>query len=238
MPSANGIAVLVLLKLGRTTGEESYIQAGRRALESLSGLMWQFPRSSGTLVLAAAMNLEAAATANTPALAVSTAPDVRHAQGPVDIELFASRVNVKPGQTFHVAVALEIAKGWHLYGPNPEVGFLVPSSVSLKSNVAVAAGDPVMPKSRTIKDPVLHETVEIYEGRIWFMVPLTVGKDVGAGSTTLEWEVRTQACDDRQCLAPQTTTLRLPIQIAPETPAAGIRHPWVFDLLSVNLQKE
>ena len=235
VPSANGIAVLVLLKLGRTTGEESYIQAGRRAIESLSGLMWQSPRNSGTLILATAMNLEAAAAANAPAPAGDPAdPDVRHAQSQVSIELFASRLNVKPGQTFNVAVALEIAKGWHLYGPNPKVGFLVPSTVSLKSNAAVTAGEPVMPKTRTLEDLVLHETVEIYKGRIWFMIPLTVGKDVGAGETTLEWEVRTQACDDRQCLAPQTTTLRLPIQIDPQTPAAGMRHQSVFDLLRIN----
>ncbi|KKN64134.1 hypothetical protein LCGC14_0494750 [marine sediment metagenome] len=230
-PSGNGVAVLVLLRLGRLTGQDKYVQAARRALASLSGVMWRSPRGAESLLLAAAVDLESAAEvieASGPADS-----DARQVLGPVTVDLFASRLQVRAGQTFYVAVVLEIADGWHIYGPNPGVDFVVPTTISLVPNAAVTAGDIVLPASRPLADPVLGETVEIYEGQIQLLIPLTVNPDAASGPATLQLHLVTQACDEAQCLAPQTATLQLTLDIDPDAPRELTRYPSIFDSLGV-----
>jgi len=229
-PSANGVAALALMRLGRITGRDECTRAARRTLASMSGLMWQSPGSAETLILAAAIHLEAAKSSAAP---VSAEPDVRSGEPPLTAELFASHLTVRPGQAFHVAVALDIAEGWHVYGANPDVELLIPTTVTLKPNPAFAAGKIVMPKARTVDDPVLGEPVAIHEGRIRLLVPLTAAKDAAAGPAKLQWQIRAQTCDDKRCLEARTLEPTLTVTIDPAAGAAKARHPKVFAPLGV-----
>ena len=76
-------------------------------------------------------------------------------------------------------------------------------------------------------DPILKQELNTYTGRIRFRVPVTVSADADTGSAALTLTVKTQACDDSRCLPPQTTTLRVPLQIDPEA-SRETRHPAVF----------
>jgi peroxiredoxin len=57
---------------------------------------------------------------------------------------------------------------------------------------------------------------------------VTVGADAPTDATMLTLNVKTQACDDSRCLPPQTTTLRIALQIDPDAPKEA-RHPAVFE---------
>ncbi|MCH8006725.1 MAG: hypothetical protein IH888_10930, partial [Planctomycetes bacterium] len=244
VPSGNGVAARVLLRLGRITGEPDYTDAAERTLESLSGLMWQSPGGADSLILATAISLEptgsgkvvppATSPATQSAPVAEMSPDAREFEAPVAVEGFLSHRTVKPGQSFHVAVALDIDEGWHLYAENPKIDFLVPSTVSLRRNNLVVAGEIVAPQPHRMRDPILKETLNTYTGRIWYLVPLTVSRDAGAGATTLEFDVRTQACDDSRCLLPRTNTLRLPVVIDPDAPAGDLQHRKIFESLDVS----
>jgi len=58
VPSPNGVAAIVLLRLGEVTGEDRYGDAARRTLEALSGLTARGERQAEDLVLATALLLE------------------------------------------------------------------------------------------------------------------------------------------------------------------------------------
>ena len=244
VPSSNGVAAQVLLRLGRITGKPQYTQAADRTLKSLSGMMWQSPRGADSLILATAISLEpsgsdkvvsaTASPATQSAPAAASPPDVREVEAPVTVEGFISHLTVAPGQRFHVAVALDIEEGWHLYADNPGIEFLVPSTVSLRYNDLVTAGEIVAPEPHRMKDPILKQMLNTYTGRIWYLVPLTVSKDAAAGAITLELDVRTQPCDDSRCLLPRTNTLRLPVLIDPDAGAGDLRHETIFESLEVH----
>jgi uncharacterized protein YyaL (SSP411 family) len=221
LPSGNGVAALALLRLGKLTGEEKYTQAARKTLESLADLMARTPGASDTLILATATLLD-----ETTPIVVSNA-DVRDEEAPVTAELYASRLSVQPGQSFDIAVKLAIDKGWHLYGPNPGVKFVLPTTLSLAENSTASLGDFKYPPGEKRDDPVLKESVAVYEGEVWLRVPATIAKDAEVGKVVLEFKLRTQACDEKQCLQPRTATLKLPIEIVAES-KEELRHPEVF----------
>jgi len=243
MPSPNGAAVGVLLRLGRLTGEARYTQAGLSTLDSLSSLMWQYPLAAETLILAAAVSLESPVPAETatapsaardrPAPPDAHKPDARAVQHPVTAELYASRLTAKPEQTFHLAVALDIAEGWHLYAPSSAASYVVPTTISVKAADWLKPGAVTLPKSRRAEDPVLHARLDVYEGRVWLVVPLTVSKDSPDGQADLEVEVNFQACNDNQCLAPQTVTLQVQVAVTRGESTGDLRHSSIFRQLSV-----
>jgi uncharacterized protein len=58
IPSGNGVAAEVLLRLWKITGSVKYRQSADRTLAAFSGLMWQMPQAAESLIQAAALSLE------------------------------------------------------------------------------------------------------------------------------------------------------------------------------------
>jgi len=58
LPSHNGVAVELLLRLSEAAEQPRYLDAARRTLEGLSGLLWQQTEQADALVLAAGMVLD------------------------------------------------------------------------------------------------------------------------------------------------------------------------------------
>ena len=243
VPTANGVAAEVMLELGRLTDQPRYADAGVGTLKSLSGVMAQSPRAVEALVYDAAMhlnpieeeNLQPATEsakqpdASDPQVSGDTEPDAVHENAPVTARVYSSRTHIRPGQTFHVAVAIDVQEGWHLYGPNPDVDFVKPTTVSMKPQASFEAGGMDVPEGRTKKDPVLDEKLTTYEGRVWFRLPVTVSEDAETGETKLVLELNTQACDARRCLPPRTASIAVPVTIDPGAdPEGPPRHPHVF----------
>jgi uncharacterized protein YyaL (SSP411 family) len=221
LPSANGIAAMALLRLGKLTGDQKYTSSAEGTLNSLADLMARSPGASETLILATAALLD-----EMPPPVASNA-DVRNEEAPVTAELYASRLSLQPGESLEIALKLTIAEGWHLYGPNPGVKFVLPTTLALAENASAAHGEIKYPPGEKKDDPVLKESVAIYTGEVWLRVPVSIAKDATLGPTTLQFKLRTQACDETKCLQPRTTTLSLPIEIV-ETSTEELRHREVF----------
>jgi len=205
--------------------------------------MAQSPRVVEVLIYGAATHLnpiEQEATQSTtvtgeqsdagdPQASNAAEPDAMHENAPVTASAYRSRAAVRPGQTFHVAVAIDIQEGWHLYGPNPEIDFVKTTTVSLKPQTPFEVGDIDVPEGHTKKDPVLKEELTTYAGRIWFRLPVTVSEDAETGETQLVLELNTQACDARRCLPPRTARVSVPLTIDPNADAdPPSRRPEVF----------
>ena len=243
-PTPNGTAARVLLALGRITDTPEYTKAAERTLDALSGAMWQSSTSVDALLLAAAHKLAPADPVETPdpsrtgsadrgdgtekqtsstasasgsggKTPVSGEPDAQKPGSPVGIRVFGPEGELAPGTDATIRVALDIDEGWHLYGKNPKLDFLVPSTVTVKgAPERIVVGAVKRPEPKRKKDPVLEKTVNTYTGTIWFEVPISVKEEAAAGEREVAVEVRTQACDDSRCLPPTTRTLRLQLRVA------------------------
>jgi uncharacterized protein YyaL (SSP411 family) len=227
IPAANGIATLVLLELNRLTGKKEYLQSAQRTLETLTGLMWQSPRSLDSGIHAAAVYLEYKKSEQLQIMETTNA-DITEKLGPVTAHLFSSQQNVRPGQTLYLALALDIAEGWHLYGPNPEADFLIPTTVSVFADDAITVGSITEPVPQKKLDLALKQVLATYEGRIWFFVPVTIKQTTKDGETTLRIRIKTQACDQNRCLSPRADEIEVALNIASNAPEGVLRHPEVF----------
>ncbi len=244
IPSGNGVAAEVLLRLARISGQPDYREQAEHTLEAFSDLMWRQPSATESLLLATAISLQTDEPGPVED-SISTPPtqssaggasdvDSRHEEGPITAQVFASRQFVKPGQTFHVAIVLDIGPGWHLYGPNPDTKFVNPTTVALGPHPALRAGDLVAPKGQRAQDPVLGQTLETYEGRIAFLLPVTLADDAAFGPIRLEIDVHAQACDDHRCLSPTTTKLWLPLVVQGDTSGSDRLHGEIFRPLGID----
>jgi uncharacterized protein YyaL (SSP411 family) len=236
-PTPNGTAARVLLRLGRMTDTPKYTKAANETLTSLSGIMWQAPQSVDALLLAASVKLapgepvdipdspkatkvsadgkDTAETAadNSGQPPVTGEADVTKAGSPVGIRVFGPDKPVAPGEQATVYVALDIDEGWHLYGKNPKIDFLVPTHVTLSSeSEELAVGQVKRPEPTRKKDPVLEKTVNTYSGTIWFEIPITLTDEQTQSPLNLTVDARIQACDERRCLPPRTESLEFSIE--------------------------
>ena len=73
------------------------------------------------------------------------------------------------------------------------------------------------------------EDVRILEGVAEYELNVTIDKDATDGTVELKFEVQTQACDDRSCLQPHKSVLRLPIAFDHKATGHGNDHSEIFD---------
>ena len=227
VPSANGVAVSVLLELGRITKSEKYLLSAERAIASLAGLMRANPRAMDSGIHAVAVAIKLRAGRRLQAVDGKGA-DAAKKLGPVTALLFASALVVKPGDSLQLALALDVDEGWHLYGPNPTADFLLPTHVDLLPNRAFTLGKIQIPAPRKKLDSILNQVLATYEGRIWYFIPLSVDKNAEDGETTLILRIKTQACDKNRCLAPRTDDIEIKVSVAKGRTQASPRHTAVF----------
>jgi len=242
VPNANGVAAEFFLELTRLTGNPAYERVARLALEALAPQMAVQPFSSESLLIAASRLLqrdqaagasaepapeeasgtgsgqEAAAPETTreagdPAAPTSGEAALTRRLDPLTLEVHVADPEVAPGETFEVTVAIAIDEGWHLYGRNPEIDFLVATDVSMAGDPAIEVGEVARPEPHRMIDPILEKELNTYTGRIAFRVPVTLKRDLDRDAIALELTVKTQACEDDRCLPPETTTLRLPLAV-------------------------
>ncbi len=236
VPSANGVAVLALLELNRITGSKGYAQAAERTIETLTGIMWRSPRSLNSGIYAAAVALEHKETKRLQDAEGGSA-DVSKKLGPVTARLFSSRLTVKPGDTLQLALALDVGEGWHLYGPNPDAAFLIPTSVNITPTAAFSVGNVKTPEPRKKLDSILKQVLATYEGRIWYFIPVTVRKNAPIGEAKLTMQVKTQACDQSRCLPPRTDEIEITLNVTSASTLGAPRHPAVFKDVSSAVRK-
>ena len=224
LPSSNGAAALVLLRLAEATGEDRYRTYAGRTLEAMLPWMQRAPFGTDTLMLAAAIYLdEAQATASTKAGSAAKSPPVVAEKptakpapvvgekGPVKLAASLSNARVAPGERFEVVCRLEMAKGWHVNSHSPRQAYLIPISMIVKGTVPLEVGEIAYPSGREIDQG--GERLSVYSGQVEISVPITVGTEAAEGESQLSVSLGFQACDDTSCLAPERIEVKLPIVV-------------------------
>ena len=232
VPGANGVAAEFLLRLANDRHRAAYQEAGRQTLTSLAGFAAQEPsRRKPTPVPAYQISAKSANDDEHAANQVATTlskPVAELYEPPVAVRLYSLKSTVAPGETFRVTVDFDIQPGWHLYASGPSK-LVRPATVELQKNERATAAVARAPAGRALKGQALMEDVRILEGVAEYELNVTIDKDVPAGPVELKFEVQTQACDDRSCLQPHKSVLRLPIAVDHKATGHGNDHSEIFD---------
>jgi len=224
VPSGNGAAARLLLRLGELTGEQAYVEEARRTLVAFSGLMDKTVRGAESMTLAVAMlSDQAPSPAAVAAPHAATATErataqepVRDQKGPVIAEARPKQTRVAPGGTLQVTLKLLMDEGWHINSHKPLQDYLMPTTVALGDGQPASLGAVTYPQGKEKTFSFSDEALSVYEGEVTIALPIEIAGDAPVGPGGLTITVSVQACSDRTCLAPESLSLTLPFRVVPE----------------------
>jgi uncharacterized protein YyaL (SSP411 family) len=216
IPSDNGTAARVLLRLAARTGDATLRAPADRTLSAFRPLMGDARMARGIVALYRALGDRLALFGED----VATAGDARARIDEGVIDLFLARTEAPPGSSVPFAVRIALEKGWHVHPSRVEDEAMIPTSVGL------AEGSPVALDVR-YPDPVpsANALPRRYEGTFWIRGDVRVPGDAVPGPRRLAVLVVLQACSESSCLAPRELRLEMPFRIGAE---GALRHAAVF----------
>ena len=149
----------------------------------------------------------------------------------VQVKGYVSTDGVRPGDKFKVAVALEIAEGYHINANVPSFEDGIGTSVSLTPPAAFALAQPKYPPSdrKTFQFLETEGTlIDVYEGLVPIIIDAEAAAGVVQGTVTISGKVTVQACNDTSCLSPSDIVLSIPVHVvAPGAPVQTL-NPEIF----------
>jgi thiol:disulfide interchange protein DsbD len=135
-------------------------------------------------------------------LAALASPALAQKLNPVQWSVAPQQATAPPGSKAVYLLTARPDAGWHLYAlnvPKP----IIPTSIRIGENGAIASVDVYQPKPRTMFDPNFGFNVDTYEEEAAFRVELGLAKDAPAGPLQLTFQTRFQACNNKMCLPPR-----------------------------------
>ena len=210
VPSGNAVAVRLLVELGHLTGQAKYRAAAEKSLKAFGPFMQRSPRGMSTLLHAAGRYL---ATAPPPSATTMPKGDAVAQDGPVKVELFASRLTASPGETIDLKVLITIDTGWHVNSNKPLAGDLIATALKMEGGKKLTLTGTVWPEGKKAVFGFSEEPLSVYEGTVTIPASIKIAKDLPAGEAKVELTLTAQPCSITSCLAPIHHKLPLTIKV-------------------------
>lgn len=201
MPSPNGVAARVLVRLSALEGGEKYAKAAYALLNDYRGLLQRAPSGTHTLILAAQDAL--------PGISDATA-----AQNPVTLTADAPLLTLRPGESANAVFTLRIAPDYHINARIPTHENLIPTLATFATDAPAALGPVGYPPAAVWSGG--GEEISVYHGDARFTLPIAAAPDAAPGLFTVTLTVRYQPCNETACLAPDEQRVSLSLQIGGE----------------------
>ncbi len=128
------------------------------------------------------------------------------------VDLRTDRSPVVAGEDLHLAVVIDIDKGWHINTENPGDEFMVPTSLEWR----VPEGWPEVgvdfPEGEEITFDFSETPLSVWEGKVVVVGTVAVPAEA-VGTIALAVDVTAQACNNGQCLPPLTVSADLETEV-------------------------
>ena len=166
-------------------------------------------------------NASAAAQSSTDALAAPAAI--------VKPRAFVSLAPVPRGKEFQIALAVEIAHGYHMNSNHPTDKYLIPTTLTPKLPTGFELLDTIYPAGRIEKFSFSPDKgLDVYSGSVTLKLRLIAHNDAPIGAVTLPVTLRYQACNDTTCLPPVKVPVDVRVDVAAAGAATHAAHPEIF----------
>ncbi len=143
-------------------------------------------------------------------------------------QVFLSVDRLPAGETVRFAVVLDIEEGWHINTNPAQPDFVKPTTVAFKGKHGSTLKEITYPKGRDLTIAGMKEPQSVYEGKVLLFGDLTVPVEASRETEELTVEVKFQACNEKQCLAPKTVKLIGKVPVAAEGEAVKKVNEKVF----------
>src|SRR2546423_1885983 len=158
------------------------------------------------------------------------AAGARGSAGVVKAQGYVSTDGIRPGDKFKVAVALDIAPGYHVQGHQPSAG-LIATEVQFVPVAGLTIKEPTYPAPKYLKLESLglgDEGLAVHDGTIYVTADAEADRSIKPGPLEIRARYTVQACNDRVCLAPDTIDRAIPVKVMAATEAVKAANAEVF----------
>ena len=122
------------------------------------------------------------------------------------------RVAAKRGQTVTAKISADLRSGYHVNSNTPADEYLIPLKLSW-TNSPFPVEQVVYPKPQLEKFDFSPQPVSIFSGTFDILTKFKVPANAASGLTTISGKLRYQACNNKECLAPKTIDIQLPVNV-------------------------
>jgi DsbC/DsbD-like thiol-disulfide interchange protein len=142
---------------------------------------------------------------------------------------FVSLAPVPRGKEFQVALAVDIAPGYHMNSHHPTDKYLIPTTLTPKLPTGFELLDTIYPAGRVEKFSFSPDKgLDVYSGSVTLKLRLIAHNDAPIGAVTFPVTLRYQACNDTTCLPPVKVPVDVRVDVAAAGTVAHASHPEIF----------
>jgi DsbC/DsbD-like thiol-disulfide interchange protein len=141
---------------------------------------------------------------------------------------FVSLAPVPRGKEFQVAVAVDIAHGYHMNSHHPTDQYLIATTLTPKLPTGFEVLDTLYPAGRVEKFSFAPKGLDVYSGSVTLKLRMIAHNDAPIGAVTLPVTLRYQACNDTTCLPPVKVPVDIRVDVAAAGTATHAAHPEIF----------
>jgi hypothetical protein len=129
--------------------------------------------------------------------------------------------NLKSAVIRQLVVRFELAPGLHIYD-DPVPDGMVATRIEIAAPPGFHQNEIIKPATRPLQLPGLESKLEVWEGRVDFVIPVWVDDRIAGlidepefDEVSIEVRVDYQACDDQTCRIPERETLTVVVPVSP-----------------------
>ena len=120
---------------------------------------------------------------------------------------------LKAGSAVEAALSIDIEEGYHINSNRPAESFLIPTALKLQPLKGLIVARVVYPKAKLQKFTFSEKPMSVYEGKALLKFNARATPSLGAGNHVLKGKLTVQACNNEQCLRPQTIDVEIPFEV-------------------------
>lgn len=149
-------------------------------------------------------------------------------------QAYLSVDKLKPGDSFKMAVVVDIKQGFHINSATTKEG--IPSKLTIKPPKGITFSSPDYPKPVMLSLKFAgNKKIPVYQRKLTIFVDGKVDKNAKAGSVKIPGTFSYQACNDNQCFAPAEVSISVSSKIVSKNASVKAVHPEIFGTTTANL---
>lgn len=121
---------------------------------------------------------------------------------------------VRAGDKFKIAVAVEIAQGYHVQAHVPSDEGLIATEAAFEPPAGIRINPPKYPAPKFEKFEFSEgKEYAVHDGTIYIVADAEADSSLKPGASSIRARVTVQACDDKTCLAPSDIDIEIPVNV-------------------------
>ena len=131
----------------------------------------------------------------------------------VKVSTGESVYKVKRGAAAQIEVIIRVDDGYHINSNRPAEKYLIATALKIERTPGLTASPVVYPKAKLQKFEFSKKPLSVFEGKTVLKLTARALPSLAPGAQTLKGKLTVQACNNQQCLRPQTVDVSIPLKV-------------------------